>query len=59
MIYSIGYVFSTKNKMTAIINKSKILANHISCDCKCQLTVAHLTQIKSEEMMNVGVSEKS
>ena len=37
---------------------SKILTNHISCDCKCKLTVAYLTQIKSGEMINVGVSTK-
>lgn len=59
MIYSIGYVFQIKHKITATINDSKILTNHISCDCNCKLTVANLTQTKSGEMINVGVSAKS
>ena len=58
-MYSIGFVFQAKPKMTAIINESKILTNHISCDCKCKLTVANLTQTKSGEMINVGVRLKS
>ena len=59
MIYTIGYVLQAKHKIKAIMNESKILRNHISCDCKCKLTVANLTETKSREMINVGVSTKS
>ena len=59
MIYSIGYVFQAQYKMTAIINEWKILTTHISCDRTCKLTVANLTQTKSGQMINVGVSGKS
>ena len=41
------------------INESEILAKHVWCKCKVNLTVENVIQIKSGIMVNVGASVKN
>ena len=39
-------------------NESKILTEHISCECKLNLTVKNVTRIKNGIMINFGRVQK-
>ena len=46
--------------MITVINKTKILTEHISCECKCKgLMEENVTQIKNGITKNVDVSAKN
>ena len=44
--------------MIAGINDYNVLVKHISCECKCNLTVGNVTRVKSGIIINVAVSAK-
>ena len=65
MLYPIKCVLKKRENLNFIVynmitgrNKSKMLTRHISCKCKVNLTIENVTWIKSEIMINDGVSGK-
>ena len=65
MLYPIKCVLKKRENLNFIVynmitgrNKSKMLTRHISCKCKVNLTIENVTWIKSEIMINDGVSAK-